>query len=124
MEAFIKAGWIALAIIHFSPAAVAFRPGLVKSLYGLEADGPLGLLMSHRGVLFLAVMLVCVLAIFDPGARRAAALVTGVSVLGFLLAYARAGFPSGALRSIAIVDGLAVLPLALVIFEAWFHAKP
>ena len=122
MEALIKSSWIALAIIHFSPAAVAFQPSLLKTLYGLEAKGPLGLLMSHRGVLFLAVLLVCVLAVFDPGARRAAALVTGVSVLGFLIAFAGAGFPSGPVRTIAIVDAFAVLPLGLVIYQAWLKA--
>jgi hypothetical protein len=123
MDVVIKICWIALAAIHFSPAAVAFRPSLVKTLYGLEAGGPLAVLLTHRGVLFLAVMAVCICAALDPGARRAATLITAISVVGFLIIYARAGFPTGPLRSIAVVDAVAVLPLAIVIYDAWIRAK-
>ena len=123
MELLIKVCWIALAAIHFRPAAVAVRPSLVKTLYGLEAGGPLAVLLTHRGVLFLAVMVVCIYAALDPGARRAATLVTAISVVGFLIVYARAGFPVGPLRSIAWVDAIAVLPLSIVIYDAWFRAK-
>ena len=123
MDILVKACWVALAAIHFSPAVVAFRPGLAKTLYGIEAVGPLAVLLTHRGILFLAVMGVCILAAFDPDARLAAALVTAISVVWFLIVYARAGFPTGALRAIARVDALAVLPLALVTYDAWFRAK-
>ena len=118
MELTTKMAWAMLAIVHASPAAVVFAPSLVKRLYGLDADGPLGVLLVHRGALFLAVVAVCALAVFDPAARRAACLVTSISVLAFLIVYAQAGMPPGPLRTVALVDAAALAPLLWVMFQA------
>jgi len=66
-----------------------------------------------------AVVAACVLAAFDPQARRALGVVVGISVIGFLFLYFQAGAPSGPLQKIAIVDAAVLLPLALVIVAAW-----
>jgi len=119
MEMIVRAAWAALALIHVAPAAAFFVPGTLKSLYGVEPDGDVGTLMSHRGSLFLAVVVLCMCAMLDPTARPAASLAVGISVLGFLFVYARAGFPTGALRRIAVADGLALIPLVAVAIDAW-----
>jgi hypothetical protein len=111
--------WLALAAIHASPAAVLFRPDLTETLYGASPTGSTGLLMIHRGALFLAVVVVSSFAAFAPEARRAASLLVAISVVGFLLVYAAAGAPAGPLRTIAVVDAVALLPLALVSWRAW-----
>lgn len=87
-------------------------------MYGLDDAGPLGLILTHRGVLFLAVAAVCALAAFNGEARTAAVLVTAISLLGFLMAYVLAGAPRR-LRTIAMVDAAALAPLALVIADVW-----
>lgn len=115
------AAWMMLALIHAAPAAVLARPDLIRSLYGVDAAGDLGVLLLHRGALFLAVAVVCLYAAFVPSGRRAAVLVVGVSVLSFLAIYLLAGAPAGSLRLIAIVDGVALAPLALAAWHAW-HA--
>ena len=119
MEATSKLAWGLLALAHLSPAAVAFAPLLVERLYGISPNGDLGLLIAHRGVLFLAILAACVVAAFDAPARRALSLVVAISVTGFLILYLRAGAPSGPLRTIAVVDAMALLPLAFVLVAAW-----
>jgi hypothetical protein len=119
MEGALKACWLILAAIHAPPAMVLFRPNLAETLYGIQAEGTVGLLVNHRGGLFLAVSALCLLATLRPDARRAASLAAGISLLSFLLLYAQAGFPPGPLRGIAGVDA-AVLPLlAWAAFMAW-----
>jgi hypothetical protein len=119
MELVTKVSWALLALIHASPAAVLFAPKLLRDLYGIEADGALGVLLVHRGALFLAIIAACVFALFDASSRRAASVVVTISVVGFLVVYARAGLPPGALRTIAIVDVVALLPLGWVLLAAW-----
>jgi hypothetical protein len=119
VELIVKMAWGVLALIHAAPAAAAFNPALLRRLYGLEPSGDLGVLIAHRAFLFLAVVAGCLVALFDPAARRAMGLVTAISVLGFLWLYARAGAPAGALRVIAIGDLVALAPLALVLWIAW-----
>ncbi len=119
MEWVVKASWFALAGIHAAPAAGAFSPALVERLYGVAPGGALGVLLSHRGGLFLAILTLTIWAAFEPGARRAAAAATAVSVISFLVLYTRAGLPEGPLRTIARVDAFALLPLAIVAFDAW-----
>jgi hypothetical protein len=119
METATRMAWGLLALAHLSPAAVAFVPSLVERLYGVSPTGDLGVLIAHRGALFLAIVAACVLAVFDPPARRALGIVVATSVIGFLVLYLRAGAPSGPLRTIAIVDAVALLPLAFVIVAAW-----
>jgi hypothetical protein len=123
-ELSIRIAWAAIAVIHLSPAAVVLAPRLLPRLYGVEPNGDLGVLMTHRGALFAAVVAISVLAIFDPTARRAASLAAGISMVGFLVLYARAGFLPGPLRVIAWTD-LAVLPaLAWVALAAWRSGAP
>ena len=119
MEITTKLAWGLLALAHLSPAAVTFAPSLVEQLYGVSPTGDLGVLIAHRGALFLAIVAACVLAVFDPPARRALSVVVAISVIGFLALYLRAGAPSGPLRTIAIVDAATLLPLALVVVAAW-----
>ena len=80
--------------------------------------GPLGLILAHRGILFLAVASVCILAAINAEARIAATLVTSISVIGFLIAYVLAGSPKR-LRTIALVDAVALAPLAFVVADIW-----
>jgi hypothetical protein len=119
VETIIKAAWATLALIHLAPAAALVAPSFLQTLYGVDSQGEVGILLTHRGGLFLAVVAACTLAIFDPGARRAASLVACISVVGFLLVYGLAGRPSGSLRTIALVDLLALLPLGVAAWTAW-----
>ena len=115
----VTIGWMVLAGIHAAPAAVLVAPGLGARLYGTLPDGVVALLLQHRAALFLAVLAVALLAAASPGARRAASLVVGISVIGFLGVYLAHGAPDGPLRRVAIVDALALLPLGLVTLAAW-----
>jgi hypothetical protein len=119
MEVATRIAWLLLALAHVAPAVVLFRPGLVEGLYGASPTGDSGVLLVHRGALFLGVVVAALVAAVDPGARRLASLVVGISMIGFLVVYLRAGAPAGPLRRVAIVDAAALLPLAWVAFEAW-----
>ena len=125
MELICRICWVALALLHLPPAAVLFAPGLLERLYGTgtgtHADAML--LLVHRGALFLAVVAVACLALFDEGARRAASLVVLISLLGFLAVYLRAGAPAGALRKIAWADLVGLAPLAWVTWDAWLRVN-
>lgn len=123
MEIVTKLAWVALALIHAPPAAALVSSAAVERLYNVRAEGDLGVILTHRGALFLALVIASVWAAFDPSVRRAVGLVVAISVLGFLAVYARAGMPPGALRTIAIVDGAALLPLAWILFDAWFGRR-
>lgn len=114
----VTLAWLALLLVHTPPALATFLPQMRKRMYGVDDAGPLGLILAHRGVLFLAVVSVCLLAAFNAEARLAAALVTSISVLGFLIGYVLAGAPKR-LRTIALVDALALIPLALVLLDVW-----
>lgn len=119
MERLVTIAWLLLAAAHALPAAVLFAPDLVQRLDGVTTDGDVGLLLLHRGALFGAVLVVALYAAFTPDARRAASLVTTMSVVGFLLIYMEGGRPAGPLRTIALVDAAALLPLGLVTWRAW-----
>jgi hypothetical protein len=101
--------WLILAAIHAMPALAFFRPETLASLYRLQPDNPLFLLMHHRAGLFVAVFVACVYAAFIPEGRKLAVLVVGISMVSFLALYWQAGSPH-ALRKIANVD-LAGLPI-------------
>ncbi len=122
MDRLIVACWFILAATHASPAAVLLKPALIETLYGVPPTGSSGVLLIHRGALFLAVVVVALLAAFSPEARRAATLLVGISVIGFLLVYSMGGALEGPLRTIAIVDALALIPLAIVTWKAWIAA--
>ncbi|MEO1015862.1 MAG: hypothetical protein AAFX08_11810 [Pseudomonadota bacterium] len=119
MEILVRICWFALALVHVAPAAVVFSPGLVERLYGASPDGETGVLLVHRGALFLTVVAAAVFAAFDPPSRRLASLVAAISMIGFLIIYARAGTPIGPLRTIAMTDAVALIPLAFVGWRAW-----
>jgi len=119
MEIATKLAWGLLALAHLSPAAVTFAPPPVERLYGVSPTGDLGVLIAHRGALFLAIVAACALAVFEAPARRALGVVVAISVIGFLVLYLWAGAPSGPLRTIAILDAAALLPLAFVLVAAW-----
>jgi len=122
VELVTKLAWISLALIHAAPALVGMRPSMVATLYGTAPSGDLGVLLAHRGVLFLAVLAACLYAAFEPAARQTASLVAAISVIGFLIHYALAGLPAGPLRTVALVDAVAVAPLAWVLLTAWRRA--
>ena len=124
MERLVVICWLILAAVHASPAAVLFKPALTQALYGVPPTGPTGLLVVHRGALFLAVFVVAVFAAFSPDARKAATLVVGISLVGFLTVYMMSGAPQGPIRTIAVVDALALLPLAYVTWSAWQAQGP
>jgi len=63
MESFTKISWAILALIHVSPALSALKPKLIERLYGIAPQGDMGVLMTHRGFLFLAMFATCIIAI-------------------------------------------------------------
>ncbi|HPE47863.1 MAG TPA: hypothetical protein PLR76_05680 [Hyphomonas sp.] len=119
MEVTNKIAWALLALLHVTPALSAFAPGLVERLYGVSPDGDIGVLLVHRGALFLAVCIAALYAMVDPGSRRLASLILFVSMVGFLLVYVRAGLPAGELRKIAIADLIGLIPLTWVTVNVW-----
>lgn len=119
MDMLVRASWGLLGLVHILPALVLARPSLTDSLYGLSPTGDAGLLIIHRGALFLAVVVACLWAMADPSVRRVCSVLVAISVGGFLLTYLRGGAPAGSLRTIALVDAVALAPLALVAWRAW-----
>ena len=119
METIVKVAWATLIVVHIMPAIVLFMPSMTERLYDLSPTGDVGLLIIHRGALFLAIIVAVLFAIFDPATRRAASVIVAVSMVGFLFVYARAGFPEGALRTIALADFVALIPLIFVSWKAW-----
>jgi hypothetical protein len=115
----IAAAWLVVALIHVLPALAAFSPNLRRRMYGVAETPTLGVILAHRGVLFLAVALACVFAVFQPDARQLATIVAGVSVFGFLIVYAVAGAPKGPLRAIALMDAIAGAALIVAALDAW-----
>lgn len=114
----ITFAWLALVLVHAPPALATFSANLRQRMYGVDESGPLGVILIHRGVLFLAVACVSAVAAFNAEARVAAMLVTSISLLGFLTVYAAAGAPKR-LRTIAIVDAIALIPLAIAGADVW-----
>lgn len=115
----ITLAWLALVLVHTPPALATFSPALRRRMYGVDADPQLNVILTHRGMLFLAVAVVCAYAGFVPAARQTASILAAISVVGFLLIYASARFPNGPLRPIALADAVALIPLAGVIADAW-----
>ena len=124
MEPVTKLAWLALAAIHAAPAAVLVAPSLARRLYGVAPADGAGVLIVHRGALFLALVVLSVWAALDPALRRAAGTALAISVVGFLLVYARAGAPAGPLRPVALADIAALAPLAWVLSRAWRGGGP
>lgn len=118
LELVVRGAWVALALIHLTPAVPVVRPALLRALYGVEATSDLGVLLRHRAALFLAVVVLCLVALLDAPSRRAASVAVGLSVVSFLGLFLVARAPE-ALRTIAVVDAVALLPLAVVLLAAW-----
>ncbi|MFN9634225.1 MAG: hypothetical protein ACK554_12420 [Erythrobacteraceae bacterium] len=110
--------WLILAAIHAMPALALFRPATLTTLYRLQPDNPLFLLMQHRAGLFFAVFVASIWAAFVPEGRRLAVLVVGISMVSFLVLYWKAGSPAP-LRKIAQVDLLGLPVLAGVVWLAF-----
>lgn len=114
MEIIIKLAWLVLAVIHLTPSLVVFRPSLLAKLYNTPSDGLIGLLLTHRGGLFLAVVIACLISIFHIESRRLAAIVVGISMISFLVRLRRGppafgwriglvGFPYGDLTDYGFI---------------------
>ncbi len=119
MEVLTKLAWVCLIVVHLAPAMVLFIPSLIEKLYKLSRSDDIGLLIIHRGAMFLGIIVAALFAIIEPSARRFASVVVGISVIGFLIVYGRAGMPKSELRKIAIADVVALIPLGVVTYEAW-----
>ena len=111
----LKIAWLILAAIHALPALALFRPAMIGTLYRVNSDNPLFLLLQHRAALFLVIFLLAVWAAFDPASRRIASVGVGVSMVSFLILYWSAGSPP-ALKTIAMVD---LVGLPFLAFVAW-----
>lgn len=119
MEWLTKVSWVLLGALHVMPSLVLFAPALAERLYQVDPAGEVGILLIHRAAMFLTIVVVAAIAVFDPGSRRLATIVTAISMIGFLVVYARAGMPAGPLQSISRADLVGLLPLAVVTFSAW-----
>lgn len=115
----IALAWIVLALVHAPPALATFSPQLRQRMYGVSEDATLGVILTHRGILFLAVAVSCIYAVFENDGRRLASIVAGISMLGFLALYALAKLPKGRMRAIALMDALALPALAFALIDAW-----
>lgn len=114
----VALAWVALVLVHTPPALATFSADMRERMYGVESAGALDVILTHRGVLFLAVAAICALAAFVPATRPGAAVVVAISVVGFLAVYMLGGAPQ-ALRTVALVDAIALAPLAIVLIDVW-----
>ena len=119
MELLTKISWGALALIHLTPSLPIFKPKMIETLYGADPSGELGLLMTHRSGLFLAVFVASVFALMNIEARKLATIIVAISMISFLILFMRAGLPAGPLKKIAIADAVGLVPLAFVAWRAW-----
>ncbi len=108
--------WLLLAAGHAMPILSAFNPAMLTRLYGIAPAGDVSVLMRHRGLLFLAIVLVASWSAFDPHVRMLGISVLGTSIIGFLALYWIGGATS-ALRQIAIVDAAMLPVLALAAYR-------
>jgi len=109
MDAFATTVLVLAGIVHLLPAiGVAGRERL-RVLYGVELDDPaVLLLMRHRAVMFAAIGLLMLIAVFVPPWQLPASLAGLISTAGYCLL---AGWPGGwplPLRRLWWID----LPLA------------
>ena len=110
-----RIAWAFLVALHLLPIVPLFRPALLGKMYGVAPGSVMTPLLQHRAALFLAVAAVCLLALFDPASRRAAALVVGISMGTFLTLYVLHGAPAP-LRTIALAD---VIGLPFLLYVIW-----
>jgi hypothetical protein len=118
MERVVTLSWLLLAALHALPAMVLFVPAMVERLYGTPPSGDIGILLVHRGALFLAVLAAAVMAALHSPSRQLASLIVAISMLTFLWLFLRGGSPAS-LRTIFLADLVGLAPLALVCWDAW-----
>jgi hypothetical protein len=58
VDRLVTLSWLILAAGPCRTAAVLLAPAMTERLYEVPADGVVGLLIVHRGALFLAVLAV------------------------------------------------------------------
>ncbi len=109
-------GWGVLAALHAPPAVALLRPGLLETLYGVQAGSIAFLLLHHRAALFGVVVLVALHAAARPAARLMATLALGLSMASFVMIWALGGMPAE-LRVIAVAD---LLGLPLLAWLGWW----
>lgn len=119
MTILVNLCWVALAVLHVMPSAVAFSPGLLARLYAVDPGGDVALLLRHRGAMFLGVVVASAWALLDAHSRRLAAAVVAMSMVSFLALYFGGGRRDGALESIARLDLIGLVPLLVVLYSAW-----
>jgi hypothetical protein len=117
MIIFERICWAALVLIHITPASMLFRPAAIGKMYQVDTAGPVATLLHHRAAVFVIVVIACIWAMADPGARRLAAVVTATSMLSFLAVYWHARSPAS-LKNIALADMTGLPFLAFVIWRA------
>ncbi len=113
-----RIAWGLLALLHVTPAFALANPALIGRLYDVDRGDPAFLLLQHRAALFLAVVVICIWAMFDPALRRAAVIAVAISMISFLALFWIGGLPT-APRSIAIMDLIGVPVLAYVAWRAY-----
>lgn len=119
MELVTKLAWGLLAALHVAPALALVNPPLIDKLYGVPPEGDVGILLTHRGALFGAVVVAALFGLIHIESRKLASIVAAISMTTFLYVYWRAGFPPGALRPIALADAAGMAPLLFVLWRAW-----
>jgi hypothetical protein len=115
MIALTRFAWGALAAIHILPALGLVSSMLRQRLYGMDPQGDLAILLSHRAVIFVAIVMASLVAAAFDTVRPVTAFFVSVSVVGFLFVYALGGMPAGPLRQVALVD-TAALPLLVIVW--------
>ena len=111
----VKLSWAILALIHLIPALALVRPSLLTTLYAIDLNSPVYILVWHRAALFAMAVVICVWAVFRPEVRALASVAMAISMIGFLSLFILNGSPPS-LRVIALAD-LACLPF--LAFAAW-----
>ena len=100
-----------VAIIHLLPTVGVLGSSRLAELYGVEISDPnLLVLMRHRAVLFAALGLLCLAAIFAPGLRTAVLAAGFLSVVSFLV-LARGEAISDEVQRVVVADYVALAAL-------------
>jgi hypothetical protein len=113
-----KICWALLGAIHAIPALALFRPALISTLYGVEPGSDSFTLLHHRAALFLAIVAICVWAIFRAETRQLATVAVAISMVSFIAIWWLAGAPP-AIRSIAVADMIGLPVLVVAGWMAW-----
>ena len=113
-----KLSWAILALIHLLPALALVRPSLLTTLYAIDPQSPVYILVWHRAALFAMAVMICIWAIFRPEVRQLASIAIAISMIGFLALYMLNDMPAS-LRMIAFADLVGLPFLAFAAWNAW-----